>query len=1653
MSIFSDKLKLEVKSIYDSNLAQFASTKNDASIYMVPNDSISHYAIITSSSHSNVETSLKLHSEDTEVTTFLFDSNSINFGNDTLLKGNVIIYGSIITLGYDVLTEENKFILHNYGSSAQKGLNSVTQKTLTYMNDLSSGTSNAIISYMQSNLENMEIILGISNMTSLQNTYFTSNDFNNLFAIKSLDDIDAGTSNKYIANNEYHARNALIMNGKLVTSNLVVNSICIDGHVFAERFTGDGSEITNVNAELFNTNNLTETLGSSNLYFTSERVGSIANIHNEHTSNYMVNISNLYLDSLTYQDKDASNLMYSFYMLCMNREPTQHVFNMIHALNVHSLQKILLDEQSVHTYYQYSASNLKFIYDNNTDALSNYILNHSNNLHNSVLNNLYETSSYVHETSNQIVQNLDIIQANYKSSLYNDSNSLLNYMQYLGTSNMVFNIQNMNSKSSIILDTNINSTLLLNSSILQQLVNTNLDVIMNNLQISSNSMLIAVDNEYSSLQTNLDDNSSIFQSFLNNRISNISNYADDTFDNLSTHLHSTSVIVGSKLIDLDNYMHSLLYDVDAYSNLYRLFTSNVIMQNSNKSIEDIESFLSSNIAYKNDVSFMLNNNLNNLVNSLNTNDVDEGSNLYYTYNLFMNSINTKSLDDIAYGTSNSVIINDIYNSNFIVDGNLTTSNLIVFGKESIFNTSVYNTERVEILNASNITTVTIENFVSIPADVVNLNNENANILKLKNDGTIGIKNADPHHNLDVNGVLKASYLCGHGNTLMNINLSDRTTANIKEGSSNLYFLPSRVDYILSSSNSITSNHIDEQRHILNDILTTNDLYNSNLFSNVSNLIITHITEDIINNSNTIRSSSNNLFLHADAQHKNQSNYVSYIQNHVNTYMSNVYIIPGVHNQSNVVLNNNNHIHNVLNTQNLISSNYTCNISMTILNSILSYNTNQSNLTLQNSNIIARTIYNILYNHSNFIQNVSNIFVNNMDDNMSNMILHSSNLLISGIKNSATYHSNMMNNFSNEIVNFTRVNVSNLLISYQAGDIFTYNYTYDPNILHINFRDKKILNTLNTDAYKIKYGTSNIQNIYPVINNFTYLNNIPNYLSTNQYAFTSTSNQYIFMNNEYEIKKLMNAFDGKKFSFHFLFKAHQATGDISIYSLAKNDYQYINIKIINNLLYVVVGTNTFCANTTSISSSTWYTVDIIWNITKGEYNNMMMQIFINLVEQNVYYANTMTSAVIQNVPYNDIFFYEKGNSIIMNLGPFNSDDTIMIQDFRICPYNNIQNISNLYYGINQNEYTVTSNVVIKPVRWLESSSYESNYFNPFYRYISLSNFAVGIGKSSPPEATIDIYTDDPSMYSIKTNNPIWVQSAVLASSDRRIKTNVRPIENENALHQILAIQPKQYDYIDRSIQQVYGFSAQQIKQVIPNAVSLHEGNIPSINRYAILQNNTVYLSDHKLLPNDVIIIHINDNIHFENILKIVNDNSFIIENKSNICRKNIYIYGTVVKDFHALDKNYIFTLSVCATQFIHMKQSQLHSNIAKLVNSNLLQDRYVSKMETLLEKEVNLLTDMNHLNDLVTKNRTNIDYIHSSLKNINNNLEYYSEQEVLCSSNYAYNIIQQSNDIGSKTDNAILISSNILSNTINWDIDAILSNIDNIQNILKNNNVV
>jgi hypothetical protein len=97
--------------------------------------------------------------------------------------------------------------------------------------------------------------------------------------------------------------------------------------------------------------------------------------------------------------------------------------------------------------------------------------------------------------------------------------------------------------------------------------------------------------------------------------------------------------------------------------------------------------------------------------------------------------------------------------------------------------------------------------------------------------------------------------------------------------------------------------------------------------------------------------------------------------------------------------------------------------------------------------------------------------------------------------------------------------------------------------------------------------------------------------------------------------------------------------------------------------------------------------------------------------------------------------------------------------------------------------------------------------------------------------------------------VWCKSNSMASSDIRIKKDIDDIDDISAFEKILQIQPKTYKYIDtlfKKSHNVIGFIAQQIKEVIPEAVELAEEYIPNIYKLATTNEDITNLDNTEIL---------------------------------------------------------------------------------------------------------------------------------------------------------------------------------------------------------------
>jgi hypothetical protein len=174
-----------------------------------------------------------------------------------------------------------------------------------------------------------------------------------------------------------------------------------------------------------------------------------------------------------------------------------------------------------------------------------------------------------------------------------------------------------------------------------------------------------------------------------------------------------------------------------------------------------------------------------------------------------------------------------------------------------------------------------------------------------------------------------------------------------------------------------------------------------------------------------------------------------------------------------------------------------------------------------------------------------------------------------------------------------------------------------------------------------------------------------------------------------------------------------------------------------------------------------------------------------------------------------------------------------------------------------------------------------------------------------------------LISIKAESSIWTADYFLYSSDIRIKKNIRDINDDFALQKILTFQPKLYNYVDITRQgdkDVIGFIAQQIEEAEPLAVNTQSEFIPNIYKSVDIVDDTFYLEQDILKVDDEIQIWDLEGKKKPYKILSITDNNITIDEK--IKGEKCFVYGSKVNDFKTLNKDYIYTLNVSATQKLY-----------------------------------------------------------------------------------------------------------------------------------------
>jgi len=173
-----------------------------------------------------------------------------------------------------------------------------------------------------------------------------------------------------------------------------------------------------------------------------------------------------------------------------------------------------------------------------------------------------------------------------------------------------------------------------------------------------------------------------------------------------------------------------------------------------------------------------------------------------------------------------------------------------------------------------------------------------------------------------------------------------------------------------------------------------------------------------------------------------------------------------------------------------------------------------------------------------------------------------------------------------------------------------------------------------------------------------------------------------------------------------------------------------------------------------------------------------------------------------------------------------------------------------------------------------------------------------------------------------------------TSDQRIKKNITDIDDPTSLTILRQLKPKTYEMIDQVTTpgKIYGFIAQDVKDVLPDAVSNSVGFLPNIYdtgsitltengcMITLSKSSTLCLTTDNIVNNILkvrIISETKNNI--EVIVKeILDEHTFIVETSNDITfteNETVFVYGQEVNDYKTVQKDVIYAVTTAAVQEI------------------------------------------------------------------------------------------------------------------------------------------
>jgi hypothetical protein len=202
---------------------------------------------------------------------------------------------------------------------------------------------------------------------------------------------------------------------------------------------------------------------------------------------------------------------------------------------------------------------------------------------------------------------------------------------------------------------------------------------------------------------------------------------------------------------------------------------------------------------------------------------------------------------------------------------------------------------------------------------------------------------------------------------------------------------------------------------------------------------------------------------------------------------------------------------------------------------------------------------------------------------------------------------------------------------------------------------------------------------------------------------------------------------------------------------------------------------------------------------------------------------------------------------------------------------------------------------------------------------------------------------------KFNGSTWTTSWIGASSSAKIKKDIQDLDDNECLNKLLALRPVKYRYIDITknfdpIKSVYGFIAEEVKTVLPEAVNDKEKElIPNIYIMGSVENDILTIEKELEIDVEYTCYLESETIKIK-VLQDLSNNNYKIDKTYEI-KTDIFVYGKVDDNFHILKKEYFHALTISSVQELHRKITAQQEEI------NNLKNRLLALEEIILNKNL------------------------------------------------------------------------------------------------------